>query len=180
MRLLLLLLILVSTGCVGGRLTEHGRVVPISVGDWRGTGAVVGADLVVTVAHVIKHKGTIWAGDGRAEVIKRFPDPRTNDDIVLLRVRWLFDCPPEEWFKVRKGHPWWVHTLKGSHSYYVSEIIPGDSGSATVDEPGWLVGSVSARWCNECGTTERGGVPWVLDDQWTEASRIPESFKLPK
>ena len=166
-----LALLLLLSGCAGGVLTPHGRIVPIVVHGSIAGGSVVGRDLVLTVDHVAP--GAALVCDGRpAEVLRRF-DVGGFEALVLLRVEGA-DYPPAEFFAVRRGTPRRVLTPRGAIG--VDAIIPGDSGYPAVSNFGELVACVSARRCAVCGKDRSRR---VLPGQRGVLTRVPRGFRVP-
>lgn len=132
-------LALLVVGCVAapGVHVGHGKVVKVESRTHRGTGAVIGRNLVATVAHV--GTGTFRVEGYRARVVREI---KTEDyeSIIILKVS--TEWSKLDYFRFSTDTPRVIYTRRGKTR--PSQIIRGDSGSPVVDKWGRLTGHVSA------------------------------------
>ena len=121
-----------------------GAVTKVWNADGWGTGAIIGTNLVATVAHVSDGDGPTWAcGDEEATEVLRIPSVG-HEEIVILRVD--FDYEPEQIFLWNPGgeaYTSWTWQ-QGRVKLVRDNVIAGDSGSPVLDRDGKLVGHISA------------------------------------
>lgn len=132
-------LALLVVGCVAapGVHVGHGKIVRVTGGKYRGTGAVVGRNLVATVAHV--GTGTLRVEGYKARVVKEI---RTKDYESLIILKVSTEWSDLDRFRISTNSPRTIYTRRGKTR--PSQVIRGDSGSPVVDRWGRLAGHVSA------------------------------------
>lgn len=169
-RSLLVVLALLTSGCVTHSYTE-GTVVALKDTDGsRCRGNVIGSNYIVALGHCIE-KTTLYVKDGaiwrKATVVSSWKGRK--DTVLVLRVEGA-TWPSTEWFTLAPGgspdHT--VTKYNGLQNWDGAISLAGDSGSPVMDDEGRLVGMVWGHYKNTKGAIiEPLPLAIITDSRWS-------------